>query len=138
MESSEMPTPDRPDPSQPESDHPGPAPARQSRPVRYARPVLVTGAVVAVVCLVLLVIIFLLDSFNATVYSVGGKNISDATEEARQIRDLYLGARVGGIVALTIAALAAAAAAVVLVREQRKTGDADGGEDLGFDELAGR
>ena len=140
MESSETPTPDQPDSGLPESNNPGPAPAPLSRPARLARPVLITGAVVAVVCLVLLVIIFLLNSFNATVYSVGGKNISDATEEARQIRDLYLGARVGGIVVLIVSVLAAAAAAIVLVREQRKTGDidADGGEDLGFDDLAGR
>lgn len=133
MESSETPTP-----GQPERNNPGPA--QHSRLVRYARPVLIAGAVIAVVCLVLLVIIFLLDSFNSTVYSVGGKNISDATEEARQIRDLYLGARVGGIVVLIVSVLAAAAAAAVLVREQRKRGDqdADGGEDLGFDDLAGR
>jgi len=136
MESSETPTPGQSDPGQPESNNPDQAQHR--RRVRYARPVLITGAVVAVVCLVLLVIIFLLDSFNATVYSVGGKNISDATEEARQIRDLYLGARVGGIVVLIVSVLTAAAAAVVLVREQRKAGDADGGEDLGFDDLAGR
>ena len=140
MESSETPTSGQSDPGQPESNNPGGAPGQHSRLVRYARPVLIAGTVVAVVCLILLVIIFLLDSFNATVYSVGGKNISDATEEARQIRDLYLGARVGGIVVLIVSALAAAAAAVVLVREQRKAGDedADGGEDLGFDDLAGR
>jgi uncharacterized membrane protein YqiK len=133
MESSETPTP-----GQPESNSPGPA--QHSRLVRYARPVLIAGAVVAVVCLVLLVIIFLLDSFNSTVYSVGGKNIGDATEEARQIRDLYLGARVGGIVVLIVSVVTAAGAAAVLVREQRKAGDedADGGEDLGFDDLAGR
>jgi len=133
MESSETPTP-----GQPESTNPGPV--QHSRLVRYARPVLIAGAVIAVVCLVLLVIIFLLDSFNATVYSVGGKNISDATEEAGQIRDLYLGARIGGIVVFIVSAVMAAAAAAVLVREQRKAGDgdADGGEDLGFDDLAGR
>ena len=138
MESSATPTPGQSDSGQPEST--GPGPAQHSRLVRYARPVLIAGAVAAVVCLVLLVIIFLLDSFKATVYSVGGKNISDATEEARQIRDLYLGARVGGIVVLIVSAVTAAAAAVVLVREQRKAGDedADGGEDLGFDDLAGR
>ncbi|MFE4834354.1 hypothetical protein ACFRAU_06700 [Arthrobacter sp. NPDC056691] len=138
MESSETPSSGQSDSGQPESTSPGPA--QHSRLVRCARPALIVGAVVAVVCLVLLVIIFLLDSFNATVYSVGGKNISDATEEARQIRDLYLGARVGGVVVLIVSAVAAAAAAVVLVREQRKAGDedADGGEDLGFDDLAGR
>lgn len=140
MESSETPTSGQSDPGQsdPGQSDSNLGPVQHSRPFRYARPVLIAGGVVAVVCLVLLVIIFLLDSFNATVYSVGGKNISDATEEARQIRDLYLGARVGGIVVLTVSVLAAAAAAVVVVREQRKAGDADGGEDLGFDDLAGR
>lgn len=133
MESSETPAP-----GQPESNNPDPVPEQHGRLVRYARPALIAGAVVAVVCLVLLVIIFLLDSFNATVYSVGGKDISDATEEARQIRDLYLGARIGGIVVLIVSVLTAAASAAVLVREQRKTEDADGGEDLGFDDLAGR
>ena len=49
-------------------------------------------------------IIFLLDSFNATVYSVGGKDISDATDEARQIRELYSGARIGGVVFLVVSA----------------------------------
>ena len=138
MESSETPAPGQSGPGQPESNNPDPVPEQHGRLVRYARPALIAGAVVAVVCLVLLVIIFLLDSFNATVYSVGGKDISDATEEARQIRDLYLGARIGGIVVLIVSVLTAAASAAVLVREQRKTGDADGGEDLGFDDLAGR
>ena len=138
MESSETPAPGQSGSGQPESNNPDPVPVQHGRLVRYARPALIAGAVVAVVCLVLLVIIFLLDSFNATVYSVGGKDISDATEEARQIRDLYLGARVGGIVVLIVSVLTAAAAAAVLVREQRKAGDADGGEDLGFDDLAGR
>jgi hypothetical protein len=138
MESSETPAPGQPGSGQPERNNPDPVPVQHGRLVRYARPALIAGAVVAVVCLVLLVIIFLLDSFNATVYSVGGKDISDATEEARQIRDLYLGARMGGIVVLIVSVLTAAASAAVLVREQRKAGDADGGEDLGFDDLAGR
>ena len=49
---------------------------------RYARPALIAGAVIAVVSIALLVIIFFLDSFNATVYSVGGKSVQDATDEA--------------------------------------------------------
>src|SRR6476469_2894103 len=65
---------------------------------RYARPALIAGAVIAVVCIALLVIIFFLDSFNATVYSVGGKNVQDATDEARAIRDTYAAARLGGII----------------------------------------
>jgi hypothetical protein len=133
MESSTTPSPD-----QPAENRTGPV--RNAHPARYARPVLIAGVGGAIVCLVLLGIIFLLDSFNSTVYSVGGKNINDTTDEARQIRDLYLGARVGGIVVLIVSVVTAAAAAVVLVREQRKAGDedADGGEDLGFDDLAGR
>ena len=43
---------------------------------------------IAVVCVALLVIIFFLDSFNATVYSVGGKDVKDATDEARDPRHL--------------------------------------------------
>ncbi|CAA0370710.1 Uncharacterised protein [Klebsiella oxytoca] len=95
---------------------------------------------VAVVCLVLLVIIFLLDSFNSTVYSVGGEDINDATDEARQIRELYSGARIGGVVFLVASALTAAGAAVVLVRQRKNSpkSDDDGGEDVGFDALTGR
>ena len=100
---------------------------------------MIAGAVVAVVCIVLLVIIFLLDSFNATVYSVGGKNISDATDEARQIRELYSGAHVGGVVFLIVSLLVAAASAVVLFLQRKNAPAADGedDEDLGFDDLAG-
>jgi ABC-type Fe3+ transport system permease subunit len=107
---------------------------------RYARPALIAGAAVAVVCLVLLVIIFLLDSFNATVYSVGGKNINDATDEARQIRELYSGVRIGGVVILIASALTAAASAAVLFRQRKNApeSDDDGGEDVGFDDLTDR
>jgi hypothetical protein len=114
--------------------------ARNPQLFRYARPALIAGVAVAIVCLVLLVIIFLLDSFNSTVYSVGGKDIHDATDEARQIRDLYSGARVGGVVVLLASALTAAGAAVVLVRQRKNSpkSDDDGGEDVGFDALTGR
>ncbi len=70
----------------------GGRPARQGL-ARYARPALIAGAVIAVVCVALLVIIFFLDSFNATVYSVGGKDVQDATDEAKAIRENYAGAR---------------------------------------------
>ena len=85
-------------------------------------------------------VIFLLNSFNSTVYSVGGKNINDATDEARQIRELYSGVRIGGVVFLAASALTAAAAAVVLVRQRKNSpqSDDDGGEDVGFDALTGR
>lgn len=94
----------------------------------------------AVVCTALLVIIFFLDTFNATVYSVGGKDIQDATEEAREIRDLYSAARLGGVILLVISLLAAAAGAVVLyLRRGNGTGEGnDGDEDVDFDDLAGR
>ncbi|MDQ0677592.1 hypothetical protein QFZ30_000974 [Arthrobacter pascens] len=108
--------------------------------VRFARPALIAGAAVAVVCIALLVIIFFLDTFNATIYSVGGKNIQDATDEARDIRGLYAGARIGGIILLVISLLAAAGGAVVLYLK-RGTGLEDGNEgdeDVDFDDLAGR
>lgn len=107
--------------------------------VKIARTALIAGAVIAVVCIALLVIIFFLDTFNSTVYSVGGKDIQDATDEARQIRDLYTGARVGGIILLVISLLAAAGGAVVLYlnRGAADEGD-DGDEDVDFDDLAGR
>ena len=109
---------------------------RDRGPARFARPVLIAAAVVAVVCLALLVIIFLLDTFNATVYSVGGNDIGDNTQESRDIRGLYDGARAGSIFFLVFALLAAAAAGWVLFRGRRKGGgDADGGEDVDFEDL---
>lgn len=108
--------------------------------VKFARPALIAGAAVAVVCIALLAIIFLLDAFNATVYSVGGKNIQDATDEARDIRGLYAGARIGGTVLLVISLLAAAAGAVVLYIKRGTGPDEgdDGDEDVDFEDLAGR
>lgn len=105
-------------------------------PARFARPALIASATVAVVCVALLVIIFMLDAFNATVYSVGGNSIGDDTQEARDIRGLYAGARAGGIVVLVVSLLAAAAAAVVLYRGRNQgTGDDDGDEDVDFEDL---
>lgn len=107
----------------------------------YARTALIAGSGIAVVCLALLVIIFFLDSFNATIYSVGGKNIQDATDEAREIRDSYLAVRTGGIVFLIVSVLVAAAAAVVLYRNRNVPNDEgtdDDGDDVDFDDLAGR
>ncbi|MFJ5860681.1 hypothetical protein ACIQCM_04610 [Pseudarthrobacter sp. NPDC092439] len=103
-------------------------------PLRFARPALIAAATVAVVCLALLVIIFMLDAFNATVYSVGGNSIQDDTQEARDIRGLYAGARAGGMVVLVVSLLTAAAAAVVLYRGRNQaTGDGD--EDVDFEDL---
>lgn len=109
--------------------------------VRYARPALIAGAVIAVVCIALLVIIFFLDSFNATVYSVGGKNVQDATDEARAIRDSYAAARLGGIIFLVTGVLLAAAGAVLVYRHRNDEGqdtDEDDGQDVDFEDLAGR
>ena len=126
-------------------DSAGLQPSEQPHPttpglVKFARPVLIAGVVVAVVCTALLVIIFFLDTFNATVYSVGGKDIQDATEEAGEIRDLYSTARLGGVILLVVSLLAAAAGAVVLyLRRGNGTGEGnEGDEDVDFDDLAGR
>lgn len=133
MESSATPSPDQP------ARNPADL-ARYSHLGRYARPALIAGVAAAIVCLILLAILFLLDSFNSTVYSVGGKNINDATDEARQIRDLYSGVRVGGVVFLIASAVTAAVAAVVVIRQRKNAPntDDDGGEDVGFDALTGR
>ncbi|XTR53057.1 LPXTG cell wall anchor domain-containing protein [Pseudarthrobacter sp. So.54] len=83
-----------------------------------------------------MVIIFLLDSFNATVYSVGGADVSDATDEARAIRDTYAAARTGGI-AFLIAGGALAAGAGLLLYRHRNDAGAGGpdGEDVDFADL---
>src|SRR5687768_12963763 len=78
--------------------------------VKYARPALIAAAAVVVISLALLAVIFALDTFNATVYSVGGKNINDASDEARDIRELYSAVRVGGVVVLVASAVTAIAA----------------------------
>ena len=108
---------------------------------RYARPALIAGAVIAVVCIALLVIIFFLDSFNATVYSVGGKNVQDTTDEARAIRDTYAAARLGGIIFLITGVLLAAAGAVLMYLHRHDEGqdtDEDDGQDVDFEDLAGQ
>ncbi|NUS36451.1 MAG: hypothetical protein HOQ04_08320 [Pseudarthrobacter sp.] len=103
---------------------------------RYARSVLIAASVAAVVCVALLVIIFLLDTFNATVYSVGGNDISDNSQESRDIRGLYDGARTGSIFFLVAAVLAGAVAGWALFRGRRQDGNGvDGGEDVDFDDL---
>lgn len=128
----------RPDAVAPQ-DGDGARPARQGF-ARYARPALVAGAIIAVVSVALLVIIFFLDSFNATVYSVGGVDVADATDEAKAIRENYAGARAGGIVFLAAGIALAAAGAVVLYRhrDERAAGDAEDGEDVDFEDLGGR
>ena len=122
-----------------QQDAEGGRPARQGL-ARYARPALIAGAVIAVVCAALLVIIFFLDSFNATVYSVGGKDVSDATDEAKSIRESYAGARVGGIIFLVTGIALAAAGGLMLYRHRNEPGpdDEDNGEDVDFEDLGGR
>ena len=122
-----------------QQDSDGERPARQGL-ARYARPALIAGAVIAVVCAALLVIIFFLDSFNATVYSVGGKDVSDATDEAKSIRESYAGARVGGIIFLVTGIALAAAGGLMLYRHRNEPGpdDEDNGEDVDFEDLGGR
>ena len=61
MDASATPSPDHP------ARNPGGA-ARYAHLARYARPALIAGVAVAIVCLLLLVVIFLLNSFNSTVY----------------------------------------------------------------------
>ncbi len=112
--------------------------SRQHHPgglARFARPALIASAVVAVVCIALLVIIFFLDAFNATVYSVGGSSIQDDTQEAQDIRGLYAGARAGSIFFLVVSLITAAAAAVLLYRGRNSAGEGDGGEDVDFEDL---
>ena len=116
----------------------GPPQASKPDLVKFARPALIAGSAVAVVCVALLVIIFFLDTFNATVYSVGGKNIQDATDEAQEIRGLYAGARVGGIILLVISLLAAVGGAVVMYLRRGTVDEADDGdEDVDFEHLTG-
>jgi VanZ family protein len=106
--------------------------------VKYARPALIAAVAIAIISLALLVIIFFLDSFNATVYSVGGKDIADATQEAGEIRDLYTPARIGSVVFLIASAATAAVAGVILFRNRTSAADdEDNGENVGFEGLAG-
>lgn len=107
---------------------------------RYARPAMIAGVVVAVVCVALLVIIFLLDTFNATVYSVDGKDVADATDEARAIRDTYAGVRIGSIIFLVAGALAALAGGFLLYRTRNdvpRVEEDDDGLEWDYDDLAG-
>ncbi|WP_309108194.1 hypothetical protein [Arthrobacter sp.] len=105
--------------------------------VKYARPALIAAAAVVIVSLALLAVIFALDTFNATVYSVGGKNINDPSDEARDIRELYSAVRVGSVVVLIASAATAVAAAIVLFRRRNSPQNReDNGENLGFDDLA--
>jgi hypothetical protein len=122
-----------------QQDADGGRPARQGL-ARYARPALIAGGIIAVVSVALLVIIFFLDSFNATVYSVGGQDVQDATDQAKAIRENYAGARAGGIVFLVLGVALAAAGGLLLYRHRNEAGsdDGDNGEDVDFEDLGGR
>jgi ABC-type Fe3+ transport system permease subunit len=106
----------------------------------YARPALIVGALIALVCIALLIIIFFLDSFNAATYSMTGKSVQDATDEAREIRDTYSGARIGAIVGLVVFGVVALASGLVLYlnRGTAPAEEYDDGEDVDFDDLAGQ
>ncbi|AMB42579.1 hypothetical protein DM794_12235 [Paenarthrobacter ureafaciens] len=91
---------------------------------------MIAGVVIAVVCVALLIVIFALDAFNAAAYSVSGKNIGDATDEARDIRELHSGARAGGIIGLVISGVVAVGAGVVLYLNR---GTAGGNDDDDYD-----
>ena len=117
----------------------GEAPGRRGL-ARYARPALIAGVMVAVVCVALLVIIFLLDTFNATVYSVDGKDVADATDEARAIRDTYAGVRIGSIIFLIAGLLAALAGGFLLYwtrNDAPRVDEDDDGLEWDYDDLAG-
>ena len=107
---------------------------------RYARPALIAGGIIALVSVALLVIIFFLDSFNATVYSVGGQDVQDATDQAKAIRENYAGVRAGGIVFLVLGVALAAAGGLVLYRHRNEAGseEGDNGEDVDFEDLGAR
>jgi hypothetical protein len=107
---------------------------------KYARPALIAGAAIAVVCIALLVIIFFLDSFNAAAYSITGKSVQDATDEARDIRDSYAGVRSWTIVGLVVSGAVALASGVVLYLNRGTAPEEgyDDGEDVDFDDLAGQ
>ncbi|WP_460990712.1 hypothetical protein [Sinomonas soli] len=113
---------------------PDAGPLARLRP--YARPVLIAGIVITVVAAVLLVVVMGLDAFNATVYSVGGKNISDATPEAQSLRDQFLGAKIGSIIGLVVGGVALVASIAVMYATRGLDADEED-DDLGYDELAG-
>ncbi|OFI40104.1 hypothetical protein BIU82_02885 [Arthrobacter sp. SW1] len=98
------------------------------------------GAAVAVVCVALLVIVFFLDSFNAATYSMTGKSVQDATDEARDIRESYSGVRIGALIVLLVSAASAIAGGVLLYLNRSAVPDdeEDNGEDVDFEDLAGR
>jgi hypothetical protein len=103
---------------------------------RYTRPLLILGIVVAVVSAVLLLLVLGLDGFTATVYSVGGKSIDDATPEAAALRDQYLGAKIAAIVGLVVGGVFLIGSLVVMYLNRGQS-RGDDGDDLSFDELAG-
>lgn len=120
---------------QPSAEHPQTVAQRMGK---FAKPALIAGAVIALICAVFLLIIAGLDAFNATVYSVDGKSIKDQTEEAGQIRDAYAGARAGGVVFLILALAAAVVGGIVLYlnrNEPGENGDAEGDQDVDFEDL---
>ena len=103
---------------------------------RLARPALIVGLVVVVVSGLLLAVVLGLDAFTATVYSVGGKSITDPTAEAAALRDQYAGAKAAAITGLVVGGIALAAAAVAVYLTRGRDTD-DDGTGLSFEELTG-
>lgn len=139
MEDSTSRQPDSPTPDAP-GGTPRPDGGLAARLAPYAKPAAIAGAAVAVVCVALLVIVFFLDSFNAATYSMTGKSVQDATDEARDIRESYSGVRIGALIVLLVSAAAAIAGGVLLYlnRSAVPDDDEDNGEDVDFEDLAGR
>ncbi|MFJ3956221.1 hypothetical protein [Arthrobacter sp. NPDC090010] len=103
----------------------------------YSKALLVVGTVVLLVALAVLGVLWILDTFNAAVYSVDGKSISDATDEARALRDTYAPARAGSVVVLIFAAvfMVLGGAGLYLNRGARAAQPDDG--ELGVDDMFG-
>ncbi|GAB4099984.1 hypothetical protein GCM10028789_21480 [Sinomonas halotolerans] len=104
--------------------------------LRSVRPALIVGIVLASISAVLLAVVLGLDAFTAGVYSMGGKDISDPTEEAAALRDQYAGAKAAAIVGLVLGGLAVVGSVVALYLTRGRVADDDEG-GLSFDELAG-
>ncbi|MGP0221917.1 hypothetical protein [Paenarthrobacter sp. NCHU4564] len=101
----------------------------------YARPALIAGVVIAVICIGLLIVIFALDSFNAAAYSVTGKSVNDATDEARDIRELYTGARTGGTIGLVVSGVVAVSSGIALYLNRGAAAVDGDDEDYDLDDL---
>jgi len=103
----------------------------------YSRALLIVGVIVLLVAFAVLGVLWVLDTFNAAVYSVDGKNIADATAEAKGLREIYSPVRAGSWVVLILAAVFAALGAVGLYlnRDNRPKEQGSGQGDLGVEDM---